>query len=554
MLRLLLAFLSLLLLFPLDESLLNESAEQRPPEIATTRITDRPATIPLKAPPADTVVVCSEHLQPSLKIWLSYRQQQGHRIAVVTPELTAVQTKSRILEATDQKSLRYILLVGDANAEPNASPQRQKLLVPTFFVEAKVNSQFGSEKTIASDNPYADLDDDGIPDVAIGRLTADSKPELVLMINKIIRYESQCDHAAWRRKINFVAGMGGFGKLEDTILETATKQFIARGIPEGYETSMTYASWQSPYCPDPRRFHDETLCRMNDGCLMWIYIGHGHVQQLDQMNVSGVPFHIFDVRDVAKVNARAGLPIAVFLACYTAAFDAQYDCLAEELLRIERGPVAVLGGTRVTLPYAMSVMSLELLNEYFHGASQTLGDVVLTAKRKSVEDQANGSLRQVLDSLAQVMSPTKNMLAEERKENLSIFHLIGDPLLRIKRPLQIELDSAPRSKPGEIVTVSGSAPVAGQLTVELAYPRDRLSFRPDKRDHVEWSEEFLAQLQRCYLQANNRTMRKQTFDVPSGPFTLSIPIPAEASGTCDINAFLESPQRFAVGNAKVIVR
>ena len=45
---------------------------------------------------------------------------------------------------------------------------------------------------------------------------------------------------------------------------------------------MTYASLASPYCPDPRKFHDTTIGRFNEGCLFWVYIGHGHPTGLDR--------------------------------------------------------------------------------------------------------------------------------------------------------------------------------------------------------------------------------------------------------------------------------
>jgi len=139
-------------------------------------------------------------------------------------------------------------------------------------------------------------------------------------------------------------------------------------------------------------------------------------------------------------------------------------------------------------------------------------------------------------------------------ENLAVFHLIGDPLLVVKRPLKIDMVSEERSKPGEVIVVSGEAPVAGHLTVELACPRDRLPFKPVSRSRVEWTPEYMAELQSTYERANNRTMKEQSFEVPQGPFKLSIPIPADARGKCDINAFLQSKTRFAVGNTSVIVR
>ena len=85
------------------------------------------------------------------------------------------------------------------------------LTVPTWEVPAKVVARFGSEPTIASDNGYADLDGDALPDLAVGRLTADTPAELAGMVGKILAYERSVDFGPWRRNVNLMAGLGGFG-------------------------------------------------------------------------------------------------------------------------------------------------------------------------------------------------------------------------------------------------------------------------------------------------------------------------------------------------------
>ena len=84
---------------------------------------------------------------------------------------------------------------------------------------AVVNVHWGSEPLIASDNWYADLDDDGVPDVAIGRLTVRSVAELQTVVQKIVAYEKSKDFHRWRSRINFVAGTGGFGPLVDSVIQ-----------------------------------------------------------------------------------------------------------------------------------------------------------------------------------------------------------------------------------------------------------------------------------------------------------------------------------------------
>ena len=144
---------------------------------------------------------------------------------------------------------------------------------------AKVNVLFGSEPEIATDNTFADLDGDGLPELAIGRLPADSKAEVERFVARVIEYEQDnSPNQQWRRNVNFVAGVGGFGGVIDNVIEQTTKQIITDLVPCDCQTSMTFGCWRSPYCPDPRRFSETAIRRFNEGCLFWVYIGHGSEQ------------------------------------------------------------------------------------------------------------------------------------------------------------------------------------------------------------------------------------------------------------------------------------
>ena len=162
-----------------------------------------------------------------------------------------------------------MVIVGDDHPDRAKDEALQARTVPAALIDAKVNVRWGSEPKIATDNWYADLDDDLSPDVAIGRLTADTPEELAVMVAKIIAYENSTDYTPWRRRVNFIAGVGGFGMLADSVIDIATKKLITGQIPAGYQTSMTYASLTSPYCPDPRRLPETAVARHNEGCLFW---------------------------------------------------------------------------------------------------------------------------------------------------------------------------------------------------------------------------------------------------------------------------------------------
>ena len=198
----------------------------------------------------DTLVICPIPFQQALKNWLDYRTQQGHGILVQAPASTAVALRKQIQSVASTHSIKHIVLVGDA-ADRKVDPS---MLVPTDYVRAKVNVKFGSEPEIATDHTYADLDNDSMVDVSIGRIPVDSAAELKQFTRRIMEYENDDSVGKWQRQINFVAGVGGFGSMLDKMIEQSVKKIITDLIPPEFETTMTYGSWRSPYCPDPRRF------------------------------------------------------------------------------------------------------------------------------------------------------------------------------------------------------------------------------------------------------------------------------------------------------------
>ncbi|MCO6458214.1 MAG: hypothetical protein J5I93_23155 [Pirellulaceae bacterium] len=512
----------------------------------------------------DVAVVCPAQWVQVLQPWLAHRQAQGHRVQLVSNagSVEEIHTRLRTLHALG--SLRYVLLVGDAEPAARLDPAIRARTVPAGMVRARVNVHWGSEPEIASDNPYADLDGDHVPDVALGRLPVDTADELAALVRRILHYETQAAAGHWQRRVNFVAGVGGFGKLADSVLEMATKKFLTEGIPPAYTMSMTYGSWRSPFCPDPRRFHQATLDRLNEGCLFWVYIGHGQRRYLDRVQVPGGAFHILDTDDTARLQVAEGAPIAIFLACYTGAYDDPRDCLAEEMLRSPQGPVAVLGGSRVTMPYAMAVMGNALMDEYFRERRATLGEIVWHAKRRLVQNP-EGSLddvprdsvaanRLLLDALARTLSPSAELLEDERREHLALFNLLGDPLLRLPQPDTVRLELADEALAGQRLELTGHAPLAGHGILELVCRHDCLRGNPPPRASFEPSHEALVQYDQVYREANNRQWTAVPVRLDQGTFRLQLDVPEEVRGPCFVRVALQGDRKLALGAAKVFVR
>jgi hypothetical protein len=501
------------------------------------------------APAADTVVVCPQAFRQALAPWIEYRSAAGHTISVISSSLTAEQARSQIRRIAADGALRFIVLVGDADPAMDASGRLRAVSTPTQHVPAKVNIHWGPERDIPSDNWFADLDDDRLPDVAVGRITADSPQDLSTIVEKILRYEQSNDFGLWRRRLNFVAGLGGFGPIADFVLEASAKRLITDGIPAAYQTTMTQASWRSPYCPDPRLFQETTLNRLSEGCLFWVYIGHGHTRNVDWMRVPGGAFPILTDRDLPRVRCENGCsPIACFLACYTAAFDQPQDCLAEEMLRTPGCPVAIIGGSRVTMPYAMACLGTELLDQCFSRRASTLGEAMLAAKRGMMNPKPDSANRLVLDALAKALSPAPADLAAERSEHLDLFTLIGDPLLTIRQPEPVQLAVRGNDAKQRQLTVAIQSPIAGKCTVELVSPRDQLRFTAPRRATFELTGESFEQYTRTYRAANDDRWTSSEATVDGDAITsVSLIVPSEARGAAHLRAYVQGESSFASG-------
>ncbi len=385
------------------------------------------------APPAgpDTLVVCPGEFRPAMAEWEKFRRAQGHELLVVDVPTSASQLKATIHRANEAGSLKYVLIVGD---EPSAQDSRERaarVMVPTNYVPGKVNIRWGPEKEIASDTPYGDLDGDGAPDVAVGRIPAHSAAEVAAVVHKVIRYEQQADHGPWEKCLSIVSGAGGFGAVTDAMVEAAGKQVIQQTVPYGYEVRHIFDATTSVDGPDKIDFPSRARHELNGGGLVWVYVGHGLPTELVYASTATGFKSLLTTHDVPQLHCGPHNPLAVLIACYTGAMDAPQDCLAEDLLLAEQGPVAVIAATRVTMPYGNTVMACELLRACFQDRPVALGDVLRLAQRRVLKPSANDQLRATLDGMAEVLSPPPVDLAAERREHVLMYQLIGDPLLRL---------------------------------------------------------------------------------------------------------------------------
>lgn len=500
-------------------------------------------------------VVCAPAMLPILEPWKRIRERQGIEIVHVDSRLDTPEIRRQLQQLARQRPLRYVLLVGDANTQMAFDSRVREISVPTFYYEATIIKRWGPEQVIATDNPFGDLDGDGVPEIAVGRLTAETPTELQQIVDKILYYESLPANGTWRRRIHFTAGVGDFGPITDAVVETAAKRFITDGIPADYRVKLAYGSWRSPYCPDPRAFRESVLSSIQEGCLFWVYMGHGRPYRLDRIQFGDSVLPILETGDIPRMNAQAGLPIALMMACYAGAFDQPMDCVAERMLRTPGGPVAVVCGTRVSMPYAMSILGTALMDAYFEEHIDTLGDALLFAKRElASENGSDITRRKLLDTMACALNPGKDELTAERIEHQLIFNLLGDPTLRLRHPASVELDCESAIEAGDKLQVQGSTPIGGKCLVELCCRRDGFTFAPSRRRQIATTDDELIAMSQTYQRANNRVWTSVQLDLQPGPFHVELPVPKHARGFSHARVFVQNGNGYATGSSQVYIQ
>jgi len=451
----------------------------------------------------DLLVLAPEEFQPALKEWRAHREGQGHTVAVRPPEGDPVAQVKRVHEASGG-ALKFVLLLGDVKR------------IACSYSPGESIKLWERDPRIANDNQLADLDGDGVPELAVGRLPADDLAEATTMIRKVVAYEKNRDFSTWRRRLNIVAGVGGFGVLADKAMELATIAVARDVVPGAYDVHATYANPISSFCPPPARVAETTLERFNEGALLVAYFGHGSRRRLDRVRFGAKSFDIFTEDHAYELKALRGAPIVLFCACSTGHMDGAPDSLAELAIKQPAGPVAIYAASRVSMPYANAMFSKELIDELL--SSRTVGEALREAKRRLMaDDQWDATRRQI--ELYGLAYKTAAERRSERAEHLYLYNLFGDPATRIPRAAPVELESPQEIAPGGRLKVMGSTEVAGEVLVELVAERTPVVGQRAGDDDADFAA--------TYAQANARTRASARTTMKGGRFAVEIAVPED---------------------------
>lgn len=474
----------------------------------------------------DYLVLVPRALDEAVAPLAAHRAAEGLRVRVVVVEDVKGTDRRRALrEVVRGAAPRYLLIAGDVDT------------VPSFDVAET-----------ATDRPYGDHDDDGLPEVSIGRLPASDAATMSRMVGRTIAYEAARDAGAWQKQCALVAGEGRFGPAVDAMIENLFQRIVAKQIPAQFDVDLTYANPRSAYCFPFEQFADRVVGRLNDGALVMAYVGHGDVRSVDDLTAPGPDgrmkrFPVLDATHVPDIQASAP-PIMVAIACWTGQYEGQERCIGEELLATGRGPVAFFGSSRISHPVPNALLGISLVGALFEDAADgadRLGPRLDRARRALVTKDTDPLRTEVLLMASAFVDPAE--LRRELPRHVDMYNLLGDPALRLARPGPLALEARVA---GGVVQLSGSAPGARGVTVTLETPRDRAARSPVAGE---------TPIER-YARANDRVLATVIVRVgPDGAFSATVPLPASiVGGVHVVKAFATGDGVVAAGAAMVTLQ
>ncbi len=360
--------------------------------------------------PADMIIITHPlFLDYARRLAEMHLEDDGTTSIIVTPEeiynefsggipdAVALRNFIRMIRERGKSSptpLRYLLLFGDGSYENKTPPPGNSSFIPTW---QSINSTGGVE-SFTSDDFFGLLDEgegeaEGLLDIGIGRLPVSDTASAGIMIRKISAYLNGSGQGAWRNTLLLVADdedsnlhMFDAEGLAETAAAAAPPLTIEKIYLDAYRqvTTATGASY-----PDATKAIDE---RINAGCLIMNYVGHGNELGLAHEGVVR-PHNINSWKNFPR------LPLFITATCEFSRFDnvdinsatgtiSPRNSAGEMvLLNPDGGGIALMSTTRVVYSAPNYSLNKAIFEHAFtrdeEGRSMRLGDIIRMAKVSS---------------------------------------------------------------------------------------------------------------------------------------------------------------------------
>jgi hypothetical protein len=323
---------------------------------------------------ANFIILTRREFFSALEPLKMVRESQGYKVAMVDVEdvydefsyghksLQAIKDFLTYANKSWKLQPKYLLLAADATYDPKDYLRIGDYdLVPTKLIEtAAIES--------ASDDWFADFNNDGISDLMVGRLPIRTVADAQLFVKKIFTYESK--------------------KLESSVL-------LVSDANEGFNFEQASAQLV-PYLPagitaqqikrgqvDTAIAKQQLLEAFSSGQKIINYVGHG--------SMNFWRGNLLTSEDARALTNGDHLPLVVIMNCLNGFYqDPTLAGLGESLVKAEKGgAVAVWASSAITSPDDQALMNQQFFRAVFQ--TKTIGEAILRAKQSISDDDIRRS-------------------------------------------------------------------------------------------------------------------------------------------------------------------
>jgi hypothetical protein len=313
---------------------------------------------------ADFVIITNKDFAGSVQPLATLRQSQGYQVSIVDVDNIydefnyGVHSPYAVRDFLNwtythwQKQPQFVMLAGSGTIDPrNYTGLGFMDFVPTKLVDT-------SNMETASDDWFVDFNNDGRPQMSIGRLPVHTAEEASIVVNKIIGYEQS----------GSTQGVALVSDLNDGIDFNSTNNQIRTAIPSNL-TVVNIVRGQTE--TDAKT---ALLNQLVQGGRIINYAGHGSVN----LWRGG----LLSASDTTNLANHGISPLIVTMTCLNGYFqDPKLASLGESLLKVNNGgAVSVWASSGMTDSGKQALMNQAFFSQLFGNRSLTLGEVIRAAK------------------------------------------------------------------------------------------------------------------------------------------------------------------------------
>jgi hypothetical protein len=281
-------------------------------------------------------------------------------------------------------SVRYVVLLGDATYDP----QR---FVSTSWA-SPLPSLWGKTSHLwtAMDPALGAVNgEDPLPDVAVGRIPATTLEQAESLVGKLLAWEESGQGLLGKAAL--VADDPDFGGDFEADVEDIRASFLG-GRESGVLRVRELGAATRPAIQEA----------LDAGLSLLSYVGHGGSAVWASENV-------WNSGDAARLLAQSRQPVLLTLNCLNGYFVAtNFESLSESLVKAQgRGAIAAFSPTALSVDGPAHQYHRAVVQELLGGGHARLGDAILAAQRTYAQTGLMPEL-------------------------LSVYHLFGDPAMRIR--------------------------------------------------------------------------------------------------------------------------